>query len=607
MLPPAFALAHFALAQGPGGPPIPPGNLPTLRGVPVPRPIGADRYVRDPQALIALGKTLFWDMQAGSDGKTACASCHFHAGADHRNQNQLASPANATVAFAANARLTANDFPFRQQGRQNRFVAGSAGVIHRQFLGFTPNESAEETLESGPTPQFSVNGIKTRQVTSRNSPSVINAVFNVRNFWDGRARETFNGGTGSGASDAGSYALVYRDGRMVRERVQITNASLASQAVGPLTDAKEMSYQGRISTQAGRKLLLLTPLGRQRVAADDSVLGGLANPSGNGLRASYESLIQAAFRPEYWNSPMTFDSEGAVMPNESSAWGNHLFRQMEVNFGLFWGLALQAYQSTLVSDETRYDRFAQGDTTALNAQEQQGLQIFTGNQGRCGVCHAGAEFTRAAYSAVFRPGSNVTNPEDLGFFRIGVTAIGDDPGLNANDSFGVPLIFAARAGAANGTFKVPGLRNVEFTGPYFHDGSRSTLDQVLAFYDGNPDFPQGGNLGPGIGQINLNANARAAVVAFLRALTDDRVRFQRAPFDHPSLCVSNGHTEVAPGSVALDVSDSRNTTSAADRWALVPAVGSGGSPVPLQTFDELLRGIGNDGTRANTMTESCQP
>ncbi len=45
------------------------------------------------QSLIVLGKALFWDVQVGSDGRTACATCHFHAGADHRVTNQIAGPA----------------------------------------------------------------------------------------------------------------------------------------------------------------------------------------------------------------------------------------------------------------------------------------------------------------------------------------------------------------------------------------------------------------------------------------------------------------------------------------------------------------------------------
>src|SRR5689334_3698977 len=84
--------ASAAFAQGRGGQNPP---LASLKTVAPPSPLGADRYVQDQAALIALGKALFWDMQAGSDGRTACATCHFHAGADHRLQNQLSGPAAA--------------------------------------------------------------------------------------------------------------------------------------------------------------------------------------------------------------------------------------------------------------------------------------------------------------------------------------------------------------------------------------------------------------------------------------------------------------------------------------------------------------------------------
>src|SRR5580765_7539862 len=62
-----------------------------LKTVAVPPVPELDRYVRDRAALLVLGKALFWDMQVGSDGRTACATCHFHAGADHRAQNQLSN------------------------------------------------------------------------------------------------------------------------------------------------------------------------------------------------------------------------------------------------------------------------------------------------------------------------------------------------------------------------------------------------------------------------------------------------------------------------------------------------------------------------------------
>jgi hypothetical protein len=90
------------------------------------------------------------------------------------------------------------------------------------------------------------------------------------------------------------------------------------------------------------------------------------------------------------------------------------------------------------------------------------------------------------------------------------------------------------------------------------------------------------------------------------ALTDDRVRFERAPFDHPSLCVPIGHAESAPSVLQLDTT-ADSQSSALDRFALVPASGQEGNAVPLQTFEEFLAGIGNDGSRAHTMQQSCLP
>ena len=70
----------------PGDPPRPP----SLKTVPVPEPTNLGDFVKDRQAAIRLGKALFWDMQVGSDGMTACATCHFSSGmADTRSKNQL--------------------------------------------------------------------------------------------------------------------------------------------------------------------------------------------------------------------------------------------------------------------------------------------------------------------------------------------------------------------------------------------------------------------------------------------------------------------------------------------------------------------------------------
>jgi hypothetical protein len=93
------------------------------------------------------------------------------------------------------------------------------------------------------------------------------------------------------------------------------------------------------------------------------------------------------------------------------------------------------------------------------------------------------------------------------------------------------------------------------------------------------------------GNIRLNPQERAEIVDVLKALTDDRVRFERAPFDHPSLCVPVGD----------------QGTADAELFALVPPVGRNGNAVPLQTFAEQLAGIGRDGSRAHALQDRCTP
>jgi hypothetical protein len=339
------------------------------------------------------------------------------------------------------------------------------------------------------------------------------------------------------------------------------------------------------------------------VSSADSVLGPFV-VSASGLRGdvNYASLIRAAFQPAYWNSPAVLDVNGQTIVSAGEPGRPGEYNQMAYNFGLFFGLAIQAYEATLVSDDTPVDRFLAGDTTALTNLQQQGLNEFRGGGSQCTQCHQGPELSAAGVTTATR--GPAQDPRAIGFFRTGVSPVPDDPGAGGVDAFGAPLFPAAPGGRANGAFKSPSLRNVELTGPYFHTGGSATLEQVVEFYSRHGDIPGGGNLGPGIDDINLNAQERAQVVEFLKALTDDRVRFERAPFDHPSLCVPVGYDERAPG---ILTPDSSLPSAGADSFALVPAVGRNGNAMPLQTFAEQLAGIGRDGSRAHTLQERCNP
>ena len=101
-----------------------------------------------------------------------------------------------------------------------------------------------------------------------------------------------------------------------------------------------------------------------------------------------------------------------------------------------------------------------------------------------------------------------------------------------------------RSEMVQGAFKVPSLRNVDLTGPYFHNGSVGTLTQMMDFYTRGGNFPKANakNLHPAIVELFQLQGQEAlhrAMVAFLRTLTDERVQNEQAPFDHPELFVPN--------------------------------------------------------------------
>lgn len=615
---------------------VAPSPPPSLKTVPVPEPRELGEFVRDKSAAIALGKALFWDQQVGGDGIVACATCHFQAGADGRPVNQLNAGADGRFETGGpNHRFEPGDFPFHQLAdpddrrsavlRSRDDVGGSQGVHASEFTDVQLFTSRDDQVAGLPDPLgFAVGGLNVRRVTGRNTPPAINAVFNVRNFWDGRASRRFNGRNPFGDSDPSARVLRVDDlGEIEAVRISIDRASLASQAVGPPLSDVEMSASGRTWLKLGKKMLSLPPLALQRVHPDDSVLGPLAVVGGRGLHTTYADLVRQAFDPRWWDSNVVVDGALNVLPGEfAPADGTPLptdrYTLMEANFPLFWGLAIQCYEATLVSDDAPYDRFAEGASHALTGQQRWGLELFLSSEGgNCSGCHAGPEFTGATFSARLDP----TTPDgmiehmimgdgepafyDGGFYNIGVRPTGDDIGLGANDPFGNPLSLARReqrepgsvqdhfAGpigpgdriAADGAFKTPSLRNVELTGPYFHDGSVASLADVVRFYTrgGNFHDENMADLDPDIHRQRSLVGRPArqmAIVAFLRSLTDERVRWFRAPFDHPELSLPNG----APGSEWSVLADPAIAGQAADAVLHLPATGRSGASEPLRPF-----------------------
>jgi cytochrome c peroxidase len=526
-----------------------------------PLPPNLEALVQDRAAATQLGKAFFWDMQVGSDGTQACASCHFAAGVDGRITNTI-SPGQPQVASSfqvgePEGTLSPADFPFHQLTdpddrasavlRDRHDVVGSQGVVAHSFVSNGGDDGVDQCAGVA-DPIFTVHGASVRQVTPRQAPSVINAIFYTRNFWDGRADTYFNGVNPQGVSDQSAKVWKLVDGQPQLVQTIFPSAGLASQATGPGLSEVEMSCLGRTWQDVGRKLLKLRPLARQTVDPSDSVLGPIASSQSDststGLSVNYSDLIQKAFRPEFWSG-----SDSVPVAGQS-------YSQIEANFPLFWGMSVELYEATLISDQTPYDRFLEGNDDALTPEQYQGLTLFNGKAG-CMNCHFGAQLSNNV---------GAQTGQHFGFTGFEVTGV-----RPVQEDHGVGPI--AKDALLDGAFKTPQLRNVELTGPYFHNGGTATLRQVVDFYNRGGDFDS-----PNLDSVmkrqatlskeqRLSEDQKHALVSFLLALTDERVRYDRAPFDHPSLCVP----------LSQVVSDDGHTF---DSMQCLPPVGADGAAQP---------------------------
>ncbi|WP_437758205.1 cytochrome-c peroxidase [Sorangium sp. So ce1389] len=618
-----------------------------LGSIRVPEPSNLDEFVRDERVAVALGKALFWDMQVGSDGVQACASCHFRAGADPRSKNQLhpgnPQAENEVFTFGGpNYQLSASDFPLRKladaEDRTSAVVhdrpeiVGSQGIASHTFVGTERGQSVDLGA-ARPDSVFHVGGVNVRRVEQRNTPTVINAVFNLRNFWDGRAQASFNGVNGWGDRDPDARVLrALTPDALEFVSVRLLDSSLASQAVEPPLSNREMSFFDRPFRDIGKKLVSAVPLAQQKVHPRDSALAPYVLDTRRpraGLRLTYQQLIERAFRPRWWRSDkiVRVDAEGrpqiVTCPDRELA--SNEYTMTEFNFSLFFGLAVQAYEATLVSDQAPIDRFMAGETAAISAQAARGFELFEDKAG-CMGCHSPPEFTGATVQKLAErcddQAARTCEPiermhtancqiglYDQGFYNIGVRPTAEDLGAGVNDRWGSPLSMAVLATEGRfglgypyaatppnlvggrpalepavagertihrGVFKTPSLRNVELTAPYFHNGGQLTLRQVVEFYNRGGDFHERNNdmLDLGIGRRHLTPSEIDDIVAFLLTLTDERVRGQQAPFDHPQLFVPDGHVG---DTAAVQPADGG---TAEDVMLEIPAVGAEGGRLP---------------------------
>jgi len=234
------------------------------------------------------------------------------------------------------------------------------------------------------------------QLGGRNSPTVLNAVFNTAQFWDGRA------------------------------------ADLAEQAGRPLINPVEMA-----STH------------EHVVAVLESIPG-------------YQTVFEKAF-PDA-KKPINIDNVQD---------------------------AIALFEATLITPNAPFDQYLKGDANALDKQQKAGLQLFISKG--CFACHNGVNLGGNQYQpfgVIEKPGADFLPPEDKGRFEVT---------KSVSDEY---------------VYKVPSLRNIELTPPYFHSGRSWDLKQAVAVMGST-------QLG-----IQLSDDDVTKITAFLHALTGDQPRIE---------------------------------------------------------------------------------
>ena len=250
-------------------------------------------------------------------------------------------------------------------------VAATPSMVELgKALFFDPRLSQSHNISCNTCHQVGLGGVDMLSTSighkwqrgGRNAPTVLNAVFNAAQFWDGRA------------------------------------ADLTAQAGGPIQNPIEMG----ISHQHAVEMLKGIP--------------------------GYAQLFEAAFPS---------DKDRITMPNAVTA--------------------IAAFEATLITPNAPFDKFLRGDDNALSAEQKEGLKLFL-DKG-CSSCHAGINIggqMYAPFGVVEKPGADFLPPGDKGRFEVTKTV---------SDEY---------------VFRVPPLRNIELTPPYFHTGKSWDLRQAVA-------------------------------------------------------------------------------------------------------------------------------
>lgn len=209
--------------------------------------------------------------------------------------------------------------------------------------------------------------------------------------------------------------------------------------------------------------------------------------SGRSGRRNAPAIINRGYgRVFFWDGRVRSLEEQVLKPIEDPNEMDLPVNQAAARIGtspMDLSYALASFVRSILSGDSSFDRFTNGNRAALSNEQERGLQIFRG-KGHCTACHVGPNFTDE---------------------KLHNTGVAWDGGRFTD------------VGAGRGDFKTPTLREVARTGPYMHDGSIANLEDVVDFYErGGQPNP---NLDPELHPLKLDVDEKRGLVAFLKALS----------------------------------------------------------------------------------------
>ena len=253
-----------------------------------------------------------------------------------------------------------------------------------------------------------------------------------------------------------------------------------------------------------------------------------------------DSTLHSAF--QQMENPLFNDhpTEMGVKGNEEkilqkiNADENYRQQFASINKAISWmniKIAISSFINSLYSGSSPYDKFKKGDSTALSSSQKTGMQLFFSAELKCASCHGGFNFSASSLKD--------EKGDTLYYFNTGLYNIDGKGGYPIYDE---GLYQITNNKTDKGKFRVPSLRNLAFTAPYFHDGSAASLTEVVDSYvNGGREIQQGIYKGDGsknpykhplINGFSISETDKINLISFLQSLSDTGF-INNPPYQNP--------------------------------------------------------------------------